>query len=255
MKNNLLDHKSIQWPLMPQRIPSEYGLSKRRDFRHKQMAALFILSLGYSVAVEIYTLLGRRFGVNYRSGSFRNAILSLEEIGALRKDVVEIQGLRVGLSLVKLTKYGRKLCYELGWPPYEAEWGRMKRLHEKGKSEPAHTCATLAFAYQARLRGCRAGVIPKIETVGQFAPDAIILEGDRQVLVEVELGYEKIDKWKNMHQSQGFVAFCTNSVTHRNTLKRECQSLGIPGRATDLRTLFLTSKDESPCPLWLDEWK
>jgi len=255
MKSNILDHQSIQWPPMPQKIPPEYGLSKRRDFRHKQMATLFLMSLGYSVAVEIYTLLGRRFRVGYRSGSFRNAILSLEEIGDLKRDIVEIQGLRVGLSLVNLTKLGRKLCHFLDWPPYESEWERMKRLHEKGKSEPAHTCATLAFAYQARLRCCRAGVVPDIESPWQFAPDAIVQEDDEEVLVEVELGYEKIDKWKNMHKAQGFVAFCTNSVTHRNTLKRECQALGIPGRATDLRTLFLTSKDESPCPLWLDEWK
>ena len=66
--------------------------------------------------------------------------------------------------------------------------------------------------------------------------------------------------WKNRQmekhaQGPRLCCFCTNSVTHRNTLKREYQSLGIPGRATDLRTVFLTSKDESPCPLWLDEWK
>ena len=207
------------------------------------------------MVVEIYTLLGKFLSIDIRSHHSSELFL-LGDNGLLKAEILTLQSpYPIPVEHGSFDKTGRKLCHMLGWPPYESEWERMKRLHEKGKSESAHTCATLAFAYQARLRGCRAGVVPKIESPGQFAPDAIVQEDDEQVLVEVELGYEKIDKWKNMHKAQGFVAFCTNSVTHRNTLKRECQSLGIPGRATDLRTLFLTSKDETPCPLWLDEWK
>ena len=250
-----LNH-DIQWPEIPQELPSENGLSRRKDFRTKQLLALFLASRGFSVVVEVYTLLGQFLYIGTRATSLKRTISSLVENEILHAEILTLQSsYPIPLSFIRLTKRGRGLCYELGWIPFESEWERMKRLHEKGKSEPAHTCATLAFAYQARLRGCRAGVVPKVETVGQFAPDAIVKEGDQQALVEVELGYEKIDKWKNMRKAQGFVAFCTNSVTHRNTLKRECQFLGIPGRATDLRTLFLTSKDESPCPLWLDEWK
>ncbi len=251
----LLDHQ-IQWPNIPKEIPPEYGLSRRKDFRFKQMLAIYLVSIGFSVAVEMYTLMGNFMHVNPRTPALWRAVKSLRENKILHSRNLILRNPKpVPLTVVHPTRQGRKLCHSLGWPPYETEWERMKRLHEKGKSEPEHTCATLAFTYQARLRGCRAGVVPEIETVGQFAPDAIVKECDQQVLVEVELGYEKINKWKNMNKVQGFVAFCTNSVTHRNTIKRECQSLGIPGRATDLRTLFLTSKDESPCPLWLDEWK
>ena len=234
----LIDHQ-IQWPNIPKEIPSEFGLSKRKDFRFKQMLVLYLVSRGFSVAVEIYTLMGNFLQVNPRTPALWRAVKSLRENKILHsKNLILRNPKPVPLTVVHPTKQGRKICHALGWSPYESEWERMKRLHEKGKSEPAHTCATLAFAYQARLRGCRAGVVPKIESPGQFAPDAIVQEDNEQVLVEVELGYEKIDKWKNMHKAQGFVALCTNSVTHRNTLKRECQSLGIPGRATDLRTCF-----------------
>ncbi len=250
-----LDHQ-VQWPDVPLVVPSEYGFSKRRDFRLKQLLALFLASQGFSVVVEIYTMLGRFLQINTKASSLKRTISSLVENEILHTEILTLQSsYPIPLSFIRLTKRGRELCYELDWIPFESEWERMKRLHEKGKSEPAHTCATLAFTYQARLRSCRAGVVPKIESGGQFAPDAIVKKGDQQVLVEVELGYEKINKWENMHQAQGFVAFCTNSVTHRNTLKRECQSLGIPGQATDLRTLFLTSREDPPCPLWLEEWK
>ncbi|MEA3351181.1 MAG: hypothetical protein U9Q82_11205 [Chloroflexota bacterium] len=147
------------------------------------------------------------------------------------------------------------MCYEFNWPPFESELERMRRLHEKGKqSEESHTCATLAFTYQARLRGLKAGVIPEVEA-GHFVPDAVVFEDNERTLVEVEMGYGKRSKWRNMATHQESVAICARTVAHRKTLVGECRDLNIPGKATDLRTLFLTSRDEVPCPLWLDEWK
>jgi hypothetical protein len=252
--NQLLEHKTVKWPDLPQDIPPSYGLSKRSDFRAKQVYALFLASWGFSVGVEIYTLLGWLFNRQYRNCAFSRALNSLVDLELITKKVIKIGGLRANLSLVHLTKRGRKLCHTFGWAPYESEWERMKRLHEKGKREPKHTCATLAFAYHARLRGYRSGVMPALETSGHFKPDAIVFEDGEPVLVEVELDYGKTLKWRNIAEHQGFAALCAPSAPHRNALKRECRSINVPGRATDLRTLFLAGKDDPPCPLWLDQW-
>jgi hypothetical protein len=252
--NQVLEHNTVKWPDMPEDIPPTYGLSTRSEFRTKQVYTLFLASQGFSLSVEIYTLLAWLFDRKARNSAFGRALNSLVDLELLTKDVIKIGGLRAKLSLVHLTKRGRKICHAFGWPPYESEWERMKRLHEKGKREPKHTCATLAFAYHARLRGYRAGVMPALETSGQFKPDAVVFEGDEPVLVEVELDYGKTFKWRNSAEHQGFAALCAPSAPHRNALKRECQTINVPGRATDLRTLFLASKDDPPCPLWLDQW-
>jgi hypothetical protein len=253
---DILDHQ-FQWPTIPQpdEIPADSGLSRRRDFRLKQLLALFLVSRGFSVAVEMYTLMADFLRTDIRASSVRAAIPSLVDIGILHtKNLTMHHSGPVPLTVVHPTKKGRKLCHAFGWGAYETEWERMRRLHEKGKSEPDHTCATLAFAYQARLRGYRAGVIPVPDTPGQFAPDAIVFEDDEPIWVEVELRYGKVDKWANLRDHQGFAAICTNTAKHRSTLKQECQDINVPGRVTDLKTLFMTSKDVSPCPLWLDQW-
>jgi hypothetical protein len=252
--NLLLKHKTIRWPDIPQRVPTEFGLSGRRDFRAKQLFALALIAQGYSLMTEIRTLIAWMYSISPGSGSTYRAVASLGEL-------VDEQNLRlkdsrsITLSVVSLSEPGRKLCHTLGWSPYEGEWERMRRLHEKGKHEPKHTCATLAFAYQARLRGYRAGVMPSVDAAGQFKPDAFVVQAEKSVFVEIELGYGKLSKWRNMAAHQGLVAICTNSVTHRKALKRECRSLHLPGCSTDLRTLFLSSRQESPSPLWLDEWE
>jgi hypothetical protein len=252
--DHVLTHQDIPWPDTPQEIPPAFGLSRRRDFRLKQIFTLFLISQGFNVSVEIYILLGRFLGVNYISESYRRAQLSMVDAGLLTKAVPPVRGLRSKLSIVHLTLRGRKLCYTFGWTPLESEWERMKRIHEKGKSEPAHTCSTLAFAYQARLRGYKAGVMPEIES-GRFIPDAIVINGEQKTLVEVELGYGKHGKWHNMATHQGHVAIAARTFRHRKSLIQECKDMSISGLATDMRTLFLTSKDDPPCPLWLDEWK
>ncbi|MEA3351528.1 MAG: hypothetical protein U9Q82_12960 [Chloroflexota bacterium] len=193
--------------------------------------------------------------ISYEAGSLWRTLSSLEDNDILQISKMQIKRTRLHpLLIAHLTKRGRGLCYELNWPPYESELERMRRLHEKGKqSEESHTCATLAFTYQARLRGLKAGVMPEVEA-GHFVPDAVVFEDDERILVEVEMRRDKRAKWRNMAVHQESVAICARTAAHRKTLIGECRDLNIPGKATDLRTLFLTSRHDPPGEMWLSEW-
>ncbi len=82
---------------------------------------------------------------------------------------------QVGAFSIDINKQTRaRLCRWLAnhidkrWCPRETEWERMRRIHEQGKRETEHTLGTLIFAYQARQRGWKAGVMPDFQE-GRFA--------------------------------------------------------------------------------------
>ena len=75
-------------------------------------------------------------------------------------------------------------------------------------------------------------------------------------MVEIERSYKrKTDKWEQMAEYQGFVAFCGRTEKHRQRLIRETDwNLDIPGQATDLKTLFNESWGKPYGPLWAETW-
>jgi len=163
------------------------------------------------------------------------------------------------IDAVCLTEAGRELVSCFGWSVKETEMERMKRLHEKGKTENKHTAAVLAFTYHARLRGWKAGVMPK-STPGNYrcAPDAIVAKGDREYHVEVELSWKIADpKWRYMARHRKVVALCARHESHQQALVGDVESVigaNAPIIATNLRRLFKDVQKEPLGELWLERW-
>lgn len=160
------------------------------------------------------------------------------------------------LTAVRLTDVGWELVSRLGWSAKETELERMKRLHEKGKTEDKHTAAVLAFTYQARLRGWKAGVMPK--GIYRYTPDAVVAKGGREYHVEVELSWKIADsKWRNMARHRRVVALCARHETHQQMLVGDAESvIGANATivATNLRALFKDVQNEPLGELWLERW-
>jgi len=249
----MLNH-DFYYPEIPSK-PEYPGISRRRDHWQRQAIALWLVSEGYSLAVEIQKLISVLFFVNHRSGALRQALSGLRTNGLMVDDALTLRvfaGRRTKITVVRLSDTGRDLVQSLGWTVNETEWERMQRLHEKGNDQPRHTAAVLAFVYQARLRGWSAGVMPELDA-GRFVPDVLVEKNGESYYVEVELGEQKASKWHNMARHQGVIALCGRTPEHRGQLlaeaevaarKHQCNRLG-----TDLRTLF----EQSESPLWIDE--
>jgi len=250
----LLSHH-IDWPETP---PKTSVLGKRSDFWRRAARVIWLAAMGYSLVVEIRELIAKSEGRDSRSGALRRLVPRIADAGFLNIETVSIALLyrRFSMSLVSLTPDGWNLAKQFGWQPGENERQRMERLHEKDKNgEAQHTLAVIAFAYHARLRGYQAGVVPMLENSGRFAPDAIVCRENETIYVEVELRGRKFAKWEQMADYQGYVAFCARTEKHRKRLIRENDwELDIPGRATDLQTLFTRAWEDDPGSLWVETW-
>jgi len=99
----------------------------------------------------------------------------------------------------------------------------------------------LVFAYQARLRGWSAGVVPEVDA-GRFYPDVTVAKDGESFYVEVELSEGKPAKWHNMAKAQGVIALCARNPGHRKRLIAEAEAAArahhCPILGTDLQTLF-----------------
>lgn len=250
----LLDH-TIHWPEVP---PRTSVLGRRNDFWRRVTWVLWLVASGYSLVTEIRELVAARESANPQGGAIRRLIPRIAEAGFLETRNIRLPLLyhRFSLGLVKFSLAGLEFVNQLGWQPVETEWERMMRLHEKGKQDEAsHTLAVIAFAYHARLRGYQAEVVPDMQNSGRFAPDALIAQGDEHTYAEVELGKQKFSKWEQMADYQGYVAVCASTPYWREKLIAESECvLDIPGRATDLQTLFAESWNSEIGPLWAECW-
>jgi hypothetical protein len=166
------------------------------------------------------------------------------------------------LAMLQLSKDGQELSQILDWEVHESERMRLNRLHQ-GVQLPQHTLALMIFAMHARLRGYRAGVLPKMNNVETHAlPDAAVTnlkeDGSRETLyVEVELSNRELDaKWRNLSSLQGRVALCARTKKRRARLVGDCKLKNYHGMATDLETLIACKvPDISPeTPLWTEAW-
>jgi len=225
---------------------------------------LWLVAQGHTLRVEIQWIAAMHFDTNHRSGALMAVIPSLVEKEFLHSEKLSVPGVHYHDGLLKmtavcLTEAGRELVSGFGWTVKETELERMRRLHEKGKTENKHTAAVLAFTYHARLRGWKAGVMPKPSTGNyRYAPDAVVAKGDKEYHVEVELSWKISDpKWCNMARHQSVVALCARNESHQQALVGDAESI-IRANAliivTNLRTLFKDVQNEPFGDLWLEQW-
>jgi len=251
----MLSH-NLYYPDIPP-IPKFPGISRRVDHWQRQAITLWLVAQGFSLRVEVQRIVARFFGIDHRSGALMQLLARFRDNDLLQTETLALRIFPEGLTkftVVCLAAKGFELVQDFGWQIHETEWERMQRLHERGNYQPHHSVATLAFVYQARLRGWRAGVVPDVDA-GRFFPDAVVEKGRESYYVEVELDEQKLTKWHNMARRQGVIALCARTPDHRRLLLDEakpaaginkCTRLG-----TDLRTLFEQSRRENY--LWMEK--
>ncbi|MBL6983923.1 MAG: hypothetical protein ISR58_22280, partial [Anaerolineales bacterium] len=244
-------------------VADQYGLSKRSDRRKREAAMLWLVAQGHTLRIEIQRIVAEYFETDHRTGALMAVIPGLIDKGLLHREGLSVPGVRsygmLNMDAVHLTDAGRELVSGFSWPVTETELERMRRLHEKGKTENEHTAAVLAFTYHARLRGWKSGVMPKVATVNyRYAPDAVVAKDDCEYHVEVELSWKVADpKWRNMARSRGVVALCARHESHQQALVGDVESIigaNAPIMATNLRTLFKDVQEEPLGKLWLERW-
>jgi len=224
---------------------------------------LWLVAQGHTLRIEIQRIVAEYFEIDHRSGALMAVIPGLIEKGLLHREGLSVPGVRsygmLKMDAVHLTDAGRELVSNFSWPVTETELERMRRLHEKNKTENEHTAAVLAFTYHARLRGWKADVMPNSTTGNyRYAPDAIVAKGDREYHVEVELSWKVADpKWLNMARHRGEVALCARHESHHQALVGDVESVigaNAPIMATNLRRLFKDVQEEHLGELWLERW-
>jgi hypothetical protein len=252
---------------LPVRFQSHFpivGLNetdRARQVRRK-LFALYLLSRGLDIRLEIDHLISQVEGIGSRSGALRRLYDGMVERNLASREVLEMSAPNTSLAMLQLTEEGRVLSTTLGWQVCESERQRIQRLHQ-GIQYPHHTLALLIFSMHARLRGYRVEVLPELEGVEtRAAPDVAVTLDEagepRQVLyVEVEMSHKELDdKWRNLDQLQGRVALCARNIQGRARLVGDCKLKGLHGLATDLETLIACKVPEisTSTPLWAEEW-
>ncbi|NIM95423.1 MAG: hypothetical protein GTO18_17135 [Anaerolineales bacterium] len=77
-----------------------------------------------------------------------------------------------------------------------------------------HTAAVLAFAYHSQKRNWQVEFPQPVE-VTRAQPDALVRRNGDSIYIEVELGEDNANKWRNMAELQGFVALCAATEATR----------------------------------------
>jgi hypothetical protein len=234
----------MAWPEIPHRPPIRFAskLSTGERWRREALSLYLMATRGWSLRLEILTVVGRFAKVSPRSGSLKRIFVNGLSANGLVEGAVLSMNLSKGqtrLAVLRLTEEGKDLCRMLGWEPIESEWERLIRLHD-GDRQEAHTAAVQAFAYHARRRSWRAEVLPSVEGT-KSQPDALVEKDDERIYVEVELGEDKPAKWRNLAELQGFVAVCAATADKRVRLVADCKLDGLKGMATDIETLIQES--------------
>jgi len=246
-KRSISSMKLWHPPRKPDYLPVTNLTWPRLAFALHQMA-----TTGQAVRFELAKTLGEYYDLAVKSKSVRYTFQRLSELKLIHTETMLVVN-SYEMAVVRLTDEGRELCHQFGWEPVENEWERLMRLHSGGM-QTRHTAAVLSMAYQARLRGWKTQVVPSINHPSVF-PDMVIEKRDQRIFVEVELRHTKLNKWRNVHKLQGFVALCARTAKSRESLVRECRNLDIPVMATDLLSLARVHREADPGPLWLEHWK
>jgi len=161
-------------------------------------------------------------------------------------------GAKGRIRVVTLTDYGKALARALGVEPVESDWEKIVRLHH-GEVQMRHAALVLLAAYQARLRGWKAEVMPfDPQATPWFQPDLKLTDPEGWFYYcEVETRSRvKPRKWARMRE----VNLIVPTPTARKWMTQRPKMMGIPGRATDLRPLAPQANAGDLTHLWRGQW-
>ena len=223
------------------------------------MAVKTLGETGVSTALDLLLLLSQKTGVEMRANSLRNVVygaLADEQVAHTMVDQFSVRLSGLGgfftMNVLQLTDYGKELCRALGVEPVESDWEKIIRLH-RGEEQVVHGGAVLFAAYQARLRGWKAEVMPfDPQETPWFQPDLKVTDPEGWFYYcEVETrSRDNPDKWARMRQANLIVP----TPTTRHWMVQRLKDMGIPGRAADLRTLAQQAKAGDLSRFWLEKW-
>ncbi|MEW6287054.1 MAG: hypothetical protein AB1509_12590 [Chloroflexota bacterium] len=220
---------------------------RRPRWRRMVQIALLLAGKGVSTASDLRHLLG----VDKKS-----LHIALDSMLDLLDPLIESRVISIGslgrMRVVNLTDYGKALARALGVEPVESDLEKIARLHH-GETQTRHAALVLMAAYQARLRGWTAEVVPfNPQETPWFQPDLKLTDPEGWFYYcEVETRSRvKPRKWARMRQ----VNLIMPTPNARLWVARRIQNMGIPGRATDLRTLAQQAKAGNLNSFWLEKW-
>lgn len=219
---------------------------RRPRWQRMVMIVLLLAGDGVSTAAEIQRLLAL---------DRKSVHIALDSMLDLLDPLIVSRVVSIGslgrMRIVSLTDYGKALARALGVEPVESDWEKLVRLHQGGMQEK-HAALVLMAAYQARLRGWQAEVVPfDPQETPWFQPDLKLTDEGRAYYCEVETRSRvKPRKWARMRQ----VNLIMPTPAARLWVVRRIQNMGIPGRATDLRTLAKQAKAGDLAQFWLEKW-
>jgi DNA-binding MarR family transcriptional regulator len=220
---------------------------RRPRWRRMTQIVLLLAEEGVSTASELIRLLG----VDKKA-----LHIALDSMLDLLDPLIESQVVSVGslgrMRVVNLTDYGKALARALGVEPVESDWEKIVRLHN-GEMQTRHAALVLLAAYQARLRGWKAEVMPfDPQETPWFQPDLKLTDPEGWFYyAEVETRSRvKPKKWARMRQ----VNLIVPSPAVRKWMVNRIRDMGIPGRAADLRTLAQQAKAGELTGFWLEKW-
>ena len=222
------------------------------------MALKTLAETGVSTALDLLLLLSKKTSVSPRANSLRNVVYGALADEQVPHRMVENKTIMlpfnavVKLRVLYLTDYGKDLCRALGVEPVESDWEKIVRLHN-GEAQSQHAALVLMAAYQARLRGWKAEVMPfDPQETPWFQPDLKVTDPEGWFYYcEVETrSRDNPDKWARMRQANLIVP----TPTTRHWMVRRLKDMGIPGRATDLRTLAQQARAGDLSRFWLEKW-
>ncbi|MEW6287356.1 MAG: hypothetical protein AB1509_14125 [Chloroflexota bacterium] len=222
------------------------------------LAVRLLAETGVSTAQDLTRLLAEKTGVSPKARSLRRLVyqsLADEQVSHMivENHTLALPGTgKFRLRVLQLSDYGKTLARDIGVEPVESDWEKLIRLHQ-GETQEQHAALVLMAAYQARLRGWQAEVVPfDPQETPWFQPDLKLTETNGGVYYCEAESRSRVnpDKWVRMRQ----VNLIMPTPTARVWVVRRIQSMGIPGRATDLRTLAQQAKAGDLAQFWLEKW-
>lgn len=243
----------IPWPgHWPEKPPLRF--EKHFKQWERERLVLWVVAQGKGIAIEAQEIVASKIPSvsSGDSGSIERLFKRLVEGKSLTATQMRVENIdpfgSSTLNVVGLGDVGRDVCGALNWEARETEYERLCRLHD-GAAQPEHSAAVLILTWHARRNGWRAEPVP--DTTGNAKPDALLEKDGERVYVEVELGEDKPQKWKNAAELQGFVAVLAHDGKRRLNLENEIRALGLSGRATDIASLIMTTPE---APLFVSRW-
>ncbi len=221
------------------------------------LAVRLLAETGVSTALDLLWLLSQKTGVSPNANSLRRLVYQTFADEWVAHDIVENHTLKLPggafrLRVLQLSDYGKTLARALGVEPVESDWEKIARLHQ-GEVQEAHAALVLMAAYQARLRGWKAEVMPfDPQATPWFQPDLKLTDPEGWFYYcEVETrSRDNPDKWARMRQANLIVP----TPAARKWMVQRLKAMGIPGRAADLRTLAQQARAGDLSHFWLEKW-